>query len=153
MIHSDSIKIIVYIIFLMILSHGCSQSTKSANMKWISKYNFYDIYQKNINNGHFPPVTGLNLKIFKFLDENTIFLADSKYLYSFYNKSGYSAVLFISKDGGKTYKEIVFSEENIINFTLSKKYSLVETNSKGYSPMGKNVIYLFDNETFYLKKK
>lgn len=150
--NSDNIKKIVCIIFLMMLNHNCSQPKKYANMKWISKYDFYDLYQKNINGGFFPPGTGLNLKIFKFLDENTIFLAGSKDLHDFYNKSGDTAVLFVSNDRGKIYREITFPEENVTSVNPAEKYTIVETNIKGYSTMGKNCIYLLDNMTLKYQK-
>jgi len=94
----------------------------------------------------------LNIKIFKFLNENTIFLAGSKNLHDFYNKSGNSAVLFVSKDKGKTFQEIIFPEENVIKIELSEKYSLIETNSGGYSSMGKNVVFILNNATLQYQK-
>lgn len=131
---------------------SCSQTKKEGNIKYITKYNFFSLYKKNINNGYFSPKTGLDLRIFKFLDDKIIFLAGSKDLYSFYNKSGDSAVLFVSKNKGETFQEIIFPEEKVTFISLSEKFSLIETNSRGQSSMGKNSVYLLDNLTLKYKK-
>lgn len=143
---------IISCFFLIISNYSCSQTTKQANMMWIAKYSFYDFYKENINNGNFPPGAGLRLTIFKFLNEKTIFLAGSKDLHAFFNKPGDCAVLFVSKDKGKSYQEVTFSEENVTFLTTTEKYTLVETNINGYSAVGKNVIYLLDNTTLQFKK-
>ncbi|MDB0601933.1 hypothetical protein [Tenacibaculum maritimum] len=116
-------------------------------MKWISKYSFFELYKHNVGEGFFPPVTGLKLKIFEFLNEHTIFLAGSKNLQDFHNKQGNSAVLFVSKDRGNTFKEILFPDEIIIDLDISEKYSLVKTSKGGYSVNGRNGIYLLNNKT------
>ncbi|GEM_PF-545556 len=152
MMNLGNIKNLIFIILIININYGCSQSTKLGTMKWISKYDFFDLYKKNISNGNFGPETGLKLTKFKFLNDKTIFLAGSKDLLSFYNKPGSVAVLFISKDIGKTYQEILFSEENIIGIIPTKDYTLVETNSNGYSPKGKNVIYILNNNTLAYSK-
>ncbi len=152
MMNLDNIKKIVCIILLITINYGCSQNTKSGQMKWISKYDFFDLYKKNVNNGNFGPETGLKLTILKFLNEKTIFLAGSKDLHSFYNKPGYSAVLFLSTDKGKSYQEITFPEENVTFITPAEKYTLIETGSGGNSPSGKVVLYLMNNQTLEYKK-
>lgn len=148
----DKIKKIICTIFLISINYGCSQTIEPGQMKWISKYDFLDLYKKNVSNGNFGPETGLKLTIFKFLDDKTIFLAGSKDLHAFYNKPGYSAVLFISNDMGKNYKEVIFPGEAIKFIAPSEKYTLVETNTGGNSTLGKNDIYLLDNSTLQYKR-
>lgn len=144
-------------LFILFFSVSCCKRSSpkeeiSAQMKWISKYDFFDLYKKNINNGNFGPETGLKLTILKFLDEKTIFLAGSKDLHSFYNKPGQAAVLFLSTDKGKSYQEITFPEETVTFITPSEKYTLIETGSGGNSQSGKVMLYLMNNHTLEYKK-
>lgn len=152
MMNLNNIRKIICIILLISINYGCSQNTKLGQMKWISKYDFFDLYKKNVSNGNFGPETGLKLTILKFLNENTILLAGSKDLHSFYNKPGYSAVVFISTDKGKSYQEIAFPEETVKFITPSEKYTLIETGSGGNSQSGKVVLYLMNNHTLEYKK-
>lgn len=45
-----------------------------------------------------------------------------------------------------------FPEENVTSVNPAEKYTIVETNIKGYSTMGKNCIYLLDNMTLKYQK-
>ena len=82
-------------------------------MEWISKYDLYEnIYGKGIESKR-----GLNVTKFLILDESIIFIAAEKDSYFFDTKED-NAILFISKDLGNEYKEIIFPEKSINNEVL-----------------------------------
>lgn len=145
---------ITYVLLIMTAILGCSQTIVKGNMNWISKYTFYDFYKDRIDLGpaDFLPTDDARFSTFKFLDENTVFLAGSIPKRDSVLGQNNFGFIFISKDKGKRFHQILFPEENVTSITLSTKYSLVETNSNGYSPKGKNVIHLIDNETFKFQK-
>jgi len=85
------------------------------------------------------------------LDESIIFIAAEKDSYFFDTKED-NAILFISKDLGNEYKEIIFPEKSIVSIHSYGKKSLIETNIGGYGNNAKNCIYLLDNTSLKYKK-
>ena len=134
--NSDNIKKMLFCIHMLLLTYGCSQPTKPAHMKWIAKYDFFDFYKNKIEikQDDFRPTDDARFSTFKFLDENTIFLAGSIPKRDSIIGQNDFGFIFISKDKGKNYNQILFPEENVTFIGLSNKYSLIETNSNGYSP-------------------
>lgn len=148
----NNAKKIVYGLLFIITSYSCTEHTKTGNMKWISKYNFSNLYERGEGKNFFIPPDDARFISFIFLDENTIFLSGSIPKKDSIVRQNDFGVIYISKDRGKSYREILFPEENVKFITISDKYSLVETNSNGYSTKGKNGIYLLDNTILQYEK-
>ena len=138
----------IYIFIIFIIFNSCTQNIISqGKMEWISKYDLYEnIYGKGIESKR-----GLNVTKFLILDESIIFIAAEKDSYFFDTKED-NAILFISKDLGNEYKEIIFPEESIVSIHSYGKKSLIETNIGGYGNNAKNCIYLLDNTSLKYKK-
>lgn len=144
------IKIICAFLTIGTFAMNCSQTLDKGKMEIIAQYNFFDMYEKDLNG--FNPGSGLKFSVFKVSDEKTIFLGGSKDLYEFYRKSGDSAVLFVSKDMGKSYEEIIFPEENIISIINADKHSVLVSNIGGNGVNSKNVLYILNNDTYEFNK-
>ncbi|MBO1884567.1 hypothetical protein J4N46_09130, partial [Capnocytophaga sp. Marseille-Q4570] len=138
----------IYIFIIFIIFNSCTQNIiNQGKIEWISKYDLYEnIYGKGIESKR-----GLNVTKFLILDESIIFIAAEKDSYFFDTKED-NAILFISKDLGNEYKEIIFPEKSIVSIHSYGKKSLIETNIGGYGNNAKNCIYLLDNTSLKYKK-
>ena len=141
-------NLLTYIFIIFIIFNSCTPNIiNQGKIEWISKYDLYEnIYGKGIESKR-----GLNVTKFLILDESIIFIAAEKDSYFFDTKED-NAILFISKDLGNEYKEIIFPEKSIVSIHSYGKKSLIETNIGGYGNNAKNCIYLLDNTSLKYKK-
>ena len=101
------------------------------NIKWIAEFDFTDIYKKKIDG--FNPGSSIELERAGFANDNTVILAGLKKMKGFdpQDPSAERAVVFISKDLGKSYKEILLDDAYAIKAIFPKNdYTLNYT--KGY---------------------
>ena len=101
----------IYIFIIFIIFNSCTPNIiNQGKIEWISKYDLYEnIYGKGIESKR-----GLNVTKFLISNESIIFIAAEKDSYFFDTKED-NAILFISKDLGNEYKEIIFPEKSIVS--------------------------------------
>ena len=116
-------------------------------MKWIAKYNFFELYPKTNKMKAIEPLSEFRFYQYKMINDSVIFLSGNKETRFIEGKSGKRAVIIISKDLGKNYQEIDISEGNVTEVLPSEKYTLIEINGDE-----KNYIYLLDNSTLQYRK-
>lgn len=126
-------RVIVNFLVICIISlvYGCSIRVSDANMRWVSKYNFMDLYKRRISDNMFNPGSGLRIEKIVIPDENTIILGGVKKLWEFNNdpSADTCAVLFVSKDKGKSYKEILLSDTYLEVLEVDNGFVLTQTST------------------------
>ncbi|MGV0924842.1 hypothetical protein [Empedobacter tilapiae] len=137
--------------FLSIIA--CSQQKTDNNMKWISKFDFFDLYKVRVNGGYFNPGSAIRLEKIAIPNENTILLAGSKDENSFdENKKSDVAVLFASNDKGKSYKEILLNDDILNDIQAEENYTFIESYSRNKDATKIYNVQLLNNKTFELIK-
>ncbi|MGV0924841.1 hypothetical protein [Empedobacter tilapiae] len=133
---------------------ACSQQKTDNNMKWISKFDFFDLYKVRVNGGYFNPGSAIRLEEIAIPNENTILLVGKKTQRDFDNnpKSPSVAVLFASNDKGKTYKEILLNDGSFLYMEVKENYSLIESYTSNKEAIKLHKIQLLNNNTFELIK-
>lgn len=137
-------RVVVKFIVICIISlvYGCSSRVSDANMRWVSKYNFMDLYKRKINGNMFNPGSGLNIDKIIIPNENTIVLAGIKSLREFNDddRAEDCVVLFVSKDKGKSYKEILLTDTYLEVLEVDNGFVLTQTfTSSGFGYRNYNV--------------
>ena len=137
--------------FLSIMA--CSQQKTDNNMKWISKFDFFDLYKVRVNGGYFNPGSAIRLEKIAIPNENTILLAGAKDENSFdENKKSDVAVLFASNDKGKTYKEILLNDVSFLYMEAKGDYTMIKSYTLNKDAIKVQKLQLLNNKTFELIK-
>ncbi|WP_314242921.1 hypothetical protein [Empedobacter tilapiae] len=121
-------------------------------MKWISKFDFFDLYKVRPNG--FNPGSAVSLKKIAIPNENTILLAGFKMVWKFNEekKGGSVAVLFASNDKRKTYKEILLNDEDFEDIDSKGDYTLIKSYTMNNEAVKIHQLQLLNNKTFELTK-
>ncbi|MDM1404915.1 hypothetical protein HX039_12450 [Myroides marinus] len=124
-------RVVVNLLVICIVSLlcGCSSRVSDANMRWVSKYNFMDLYKRKINGNMFNPGSGLSIDKIVIPNENTIVLGGIKSLREFNDddRAEDCVVLFVSKDKGKSYKEILLTDTDLEVLEVDNGFVLTQT--------------------------
>lgn len=124
-------RVVVNLLVICIVSLlcGCSSRVSDANMRWVSKYNFMDLYKRKINGNNFNPGSGLSIDKIVIPNENTIVLGGIKSLREFNDdpRAEDCVVLFVSKDKGKSYKEILLTDTDLEVLEVDNGFVLTQT--------------------------
>lgn len=132
---------------------ACSQQPKDSNMKWTAKYDFFDFYKVKVNDNTFNPGSAISLDKIIIPYENTIILGAEKDEHSFdSSKKSSVAVLFVSNNRGKSYKEIKTGEKDLEYIESKGDYTFIEAFTMDSLAVKYYKILLLNNKTFELKK-
>ena len=120
---------------------------KDDNMKWTAQYNFMDLYKQKVYEGYFNAGAAIEVNGIAVINSHTILLGAEKDLRAFDPEIlEKQAVLFISTDKGKTYKEIPLEGNYFDSFYKTEDYCIIETSGEH------RFIYLFNNKTLKVEK-
>ncbi|EEB64385.1 hypothetical protein CAPSP0001_2716, partial [Capnocytophaga sputigena ATCC 33612] len=120
---------------------------KDDNMKWTAQYNFMDLYKQKVYEGYFNAGAAIEINGIAVINSHTILLGAEKDLRAFDPEIlEKQAVLFVSTDKGKTYKEIPLEGNYFDSFYKTENYCIIETSGELH------FIYLFNNKTLKVEK-
>ena len=120
---------------------------KDDNMKWTAQYNFMDLYKQKVYEGYFNAGAAIEINGIAVINSHTILLGAEKDLRAFDPEIlEKQAVLFISTDKGKTYKEIPLEGSYFDSFYKTEDYCIIKTSGEH------RFIYLFNNKTLKVEK-
>ena len=118
------------------------KETKDDNMKWTAQYNFMDLYKQKVYEGYFNAGSAIEINGIAVINSHTILLGAEKDLRAFDPEIlEKQAVLFVSTDKGKTYKEIPLEGSYFDSFYKTEDYCIIKTSGEN------RFIYLFNNKT------
>lgn len=120
-------------------------------MQWVQQYSFTDL-NPGFATDSFGPESGLRITRFEWLDDHTILLAGSKNLRAINKQPTNTAVVFISKNKGADFQEIMLPGEKVTWVAVSPRQLLIMTNAYGLSEQGMDRIFLMDKEGLQFKK-
>ncbi|MCY0977717.1 hypothetical protein PGH12_15235 [Chryseobacterium wangxinyae] len=122
-------------------------------MKWIAKYDFFDLYKVKVNDNTFNPGSAITIRNIIIPYENTIIMGAEKDEHSFdSSKKSSIAVLFVSNDKGKSYQEIKTGEKDLEYMESKSDHTLIKAYTMDSLAVKHFKILLLNNKTFELKK-
>lgn len=145
---------LISIYFICVLGFTSCSLKNENNMKWTAKYNFIDLYKTKVNKGLFNPGSAITIWTYSIPSENQIIIGAEKNLSNFNesSKSGSKAVIFLSNNRGKSYKEVEIEGQKITITQGDSHFTLIQSNSNGYGPEGRDYISILNNNTLQVKK-
>ena len=145
-IKKNKLPMYLKLAILLILFTNCTTLIPDNNMKWTAQYNFMDLYKKK--NGSFDPDANIELTWVISPDENIIILGAQKDTPKFDpTATERQAVLYISTDRGRSYRELILEGNDVYDIApYTKEYSIIHTSDRKFE-----YVYLLNHKTFQLK--